>query len=86
MGEYDLGDDNPGIRRKIQNITLHGDYDPNNPLLGNDIALVRVEKEIPISLEKNIVPVCLPWDPEEGNFSLITRLKILRSNLIQNFK
>ena len=73
VGEFDLGDDNPGIRRKIQNITLHEDYDPSNPLRGNDIALVKVEKEIPISLENDIVPVCLPWEPEEGNCSLIIR-------------
>ena len=61
---------------------MHENYDPSNPLQGNDIALVRVEKEIPISLEKNIVPVCLPWDPEEGNSSLILRSKIFRLTLL----
>ena len=71
VGEFDLGDDNPGIRRKIENITVHEEYNPSDTLLGNDIALVRLEKEIPISLENNIVPVCLPWEPEEGNFSTI---------------
>ena len=80
VGEFDLGDENPGIRRKIQNITLHENYDSSNPLLGNDIALVRVEKEIPISLENNIVPVCLPWEPEGGNFSFIVKSNLMGSS------
>ncbi len=51
-------------------MTIHEDYQGNDrAILGNDIALVRVDKPIPMSadnlisntVQSSVSPVCLPW-------------------------
>ena len=41
LGEFNIGDNKPGLRRKIAWYKVHDNYDKNNHYLGNDIALIR---------------------------------------------
>lgn len=73
LGEYDTSTDPdcnsdgtaceaPVIRKAIDDITVHENYDPKTVL--NDIALIRVSEKIPLYYyegNSNVVPVCLPW-------------------------
>ena len=55
----------PVIRRGIKKIIRHEDYDKNDKNYKNDIALVRLDKAVPLYLEEPEIsgakPICLPW-------------------------
>jgi len=84
LGEYQVGKDPdctttngrktcaaPAIKRKPAKTIVHENYEESPPFF-NDIALVRLDEAVPLFLENpkisNIIPVCLPWKPEDpGN-------------------
>ncbi|XP_046615531.1 venom protease-like isoform X1 [Neodiprion virginianus] len=61
LGDLDLVSDNDGanpIDIPIEKITIHPDYDPSH--YTNDIAVIRMERNVPFS--QNIHPICLPLE------------------------
>ena len=56
----------PVIRRGIKKIIRHQDFDKNDKNYKNDIALVRLDKSVPLYLEEPEIsgakPICLPWN------------------------
>ena len=78
LGETTVGEDpdcwvskcfTPAIKRYISKIIVHEDYlrilEGENANVENDIALIRVDRPIPLFSEdsslSSIIPVCLPW-------------------------
>jgi len=53
------------IKRYISKIIVHEDYIGSENFFQNDIALIRVDRPIPLFSEdsslSSIIPVCLPW-------------------------
>ena len=55
----------PVIRRGVKKIISHENFDKNDKNYANDIALVRLDKSVPLYLEDPEIsgakPICLPW-------------------------
>ena len=55
----------PVIRRGVEKIISHENFDKNDKNYANDIALVRLDKSVPLYLEDPEIsgakPICLPW-------------------------
>ena len=53
------------IKRKVGKVIRHSEFD-GPPNYKNDIALVRLDKSVPLYAEDSsrsaVVPVCLPWN------------------------
>ena len=77
LGEYNVGEDPdcvntncnpPVIRRGVRKIIVHEDYDQKS-LFANDIALIRLDKAVPLHFEDQGVsgaqPICLPWNEND---------------------
>jgi len=58
----------PKITRGIKEIIMHESYD-EEPAFNHDIALIRLDQEVPLNSEdpKNswVLPVCLPWAKDD---------------------
>ena len=69
MGEHEFGDfDEPlgHVNRKVSRVVRHPKYDPKARTGyegGYDLALLRFEE--PVRFAKNLIPICLPDDPDE---------------------
>ena len=65
LGEYDVGE-NPDqnyprvIRRSIESVHVHENFDRSQPFFGNDIALLKLKKKVS-KRAQYVTPVCLPW-------------------------
>ena len=74
LGENEVGPDpdcgfqgclEPVIKRKVDRIISHEDYDPRQADSEHDIALIKVDQPIPLhgnlDEKSNVIPICLPW-------------------------
>ena len=67
----------PIYRRKPAEIIVHENYDGNVVTSTNDLALIRVDKMMPIYSESgnsHVVPVCLPWKSNDPGRQLGQKL------------
>ena len=66
--------------RKPAKTIIHPNYQQRPPFF-NDIALVRLDQSVPLFLEdpkiSNVVPVCLPWRPQDPGHDLKDTDKML---------
>ena len=68
----------PIYKRKPAEIIVHENYDQNVTTSLNDLALIRVDKMMPLFSENstisNVVPVCLPWKSSDPGRQLGQKL------------
>ena len=69
------------IKRKISEVIIHEEYGGRKNPFKNNIALIKVDEEIPMAWEdskqSSIVPVCLPWESSDPGNNLLQNDKLL---------
>lgn len=63
------------VSRKPAKTIIHKGYDPGRTWRGYDIALIRVDKAIPLHSENSnlsgVSPVCIPFEPDDPGRKLL---------------